>query len=57
LGLLVSGKLSSEKRRAVGWTLAIVGIVTTVPLVWNVLANRPQLTPSQVHEPLPASVV
>jgi hypothetical protein len=57
LGLLVSGKLSSEQRKAVGWTLVIVGIVTTVPLVLNVLAKRPQLSASQAHEPAPVSVV
>ena len=57
LGLLVSGRLSRDQRRAVGWTLVIVGVVTTVPLVLNVLAKRPQLTASQAHEPLPASVV
>ena len=57
LGLLVSGKLSSEQRRAVGWTLVFVGVVTTVPLLLNVLAKRSPVTVSQGHEPLPASVV
>jgi hypothetical protein len=57
LGLLISGKLGNEQRRAVGWTLVIVGIVTTVPLLLNVLAKQPQLASSRAYERLPASVV
>jgi len=36
IGLLLSSRLSNEQRRAVGLTLAIVGGVTTIPLVMNV---------------------
>ncbi|HEY6253286.1 MAG TPA: hypothetical protein VI685_25295 [Candidatus Angelobacter sp.] len=39
IGLLLSGRFSSEQRRAVGLTLAIVGGVTTVPLVMNVVGK------------------
>ena len=39
LGLLFSGKLSKEQRRAIGWTLVAVGAVTTVPLLINVLGK------------------
>lgn len=38
-GMLLADKLSGEKRRAVGWTLLLVGIVTTFPLVINVLCK------------------
>lgn len=38
-GLLLSEKLGPEKRRAVGWTLLLVGVVTTFPLVINVLCK------------------
>ncbi|MGE5765007.1 MAG: hypothetical protein ACM3ZF_14365 [Mycobacterium leprae] len=37
LGLLLSDRLNGEQRRAVGWTLLAVGIVTTVPLVADVI--------------------
>jgi len=39
IGLLLSGKLSREQRRAVGWTLVTVGAVTTIPLVIGVFSN------------------
>ena len=39
IGLLLSGKLSREQRRAVGWTLVTVGAVTTIPLVISVFGN------------------
>ena len=39
IGLLLSGKLSREQRRAVGWTLVAVGAVTTIPLVIEVFGN------------------
>ncbi len=38
-GLLLADKLSGEKRRAVGWTLLLVGIATTFPLAINVLCK------------------
>ncbi len=38
-GLLLSEKLAAEKRRAVGWTLLLVGIVTTFPLAINVICR------------------
>lgn len=36
LGLLVADHLSSEQRRAAGWTLVGVGVLTTIPLVADV---------------------
>jgi hypothetical protein len=32
LGLLLGGSLSESQRRAVGWTLFGVGVITTVPI-------------------------
>lgn len=32
LALLLGDRLSPEQRRAVGWTLLAVGVITTVPL-------------------------
>jgi zinc transporter ZupT len=37
LALLLGDRLSPEQRRAVGWTLLAVGIMTTGPLVAAVL--------------------
>lgn len=38
-GLLLADKLGGEKRRAVGWTLLLVGIATTFPLAINVFCK------------------
>lgn len=32
LGLLLADKLDKEKRKTVGWTLLMVGVVTTIPI-------------------------
>jgi hypothetical protein len=40
LGLLLAGRLNQDQRRAVGWTLLLVGAVTTVPLAFEVLGRR-----------------
>jgi hypothetical protein len=40
LALLLSNKMTLEQRRAVGWTLLAVGVVTTVPLLADVLGKR-----------------
>ena len=40
IGLLLAGKLSAEERRAVGRTLVLVGVVTTVPLALRVFGPR-----------------
>ena len=37
VALLLGDRLSREERRAVGWTLFVVGAVSTVPLALNVL--------------------
>ncbi len=39
LALLLSDQLTPEQRRAIGWTLLVVGIVTTVPVVAKVLKS------------------
>jgi hypothetical protein len=40
IGLLVSDKLTPDHRRAIGWTLVAIGVVTTVPLAMEVLGDR-----------------
>jgi hypothetical protein len=37
LGLLLADRLTETQRKAVGWTLLFVGVVTTVPLAFEVL--------------------
>ena len=40
VALLLGDLLPKEKRKAVGWTLFLVGAVTTVPLLVEVLGKR-----------------
>jgi hypothetical protein len=37
LGLLLADRLSNEQRRAVGWTLLAVGVITTIPIAVEVV--------------------
>jgi hypothetical protein len=39
LGLLLGDRLPPGQRRAVGWTLTLVGVVSTVPLAFEVLGR------------------
>ncbi|HYX28387.1 MAG TPA: hypothetical protein VE863_07465 [Pyrinomonadaceae bacterium] len=41
LALLLGDKLDRQKRRAVGWSLFLVGVLTTAPLVLDVLSKKP----------------
>jgi len=40
VALLLAEKLDDDQRRAVGWTLVAVGVLTTIPLAVQVFANR-----------------
>ena len=40
IALLLADKLDPERRRAVGWTLFLIGAVSTVPLALKVLHRR-----------------
>ncbi len=40
LALLLGDKLESSQRRAVGWTLFLIGTLSTIPLALNVLSKR-----------------
>ncbi|MGH8617564.1 MAG: hypothetical protein ACREUW_07705 [Burkholderiales bacterium] len=40
IALLVADKLTAEQRKAAGWTMTAVGVLTTIPLVLGVLARR-----------------
>ena len=39
LGLLLADRLPEGRRKAVGWTLLLIGVVTTVPLAFEVLGK------------------
>ena len=39
LGLLLADWLSGSQRKAVGWTLVTVGVVTTVPIAFEMLGK------------------
>lgn len=42
LGLLLADRLSADQRRAVGWTLVLIGAISTIPLAVDVLGkSRP----------------
>ena len=40
VALLLCEKLSAEQRRAIGWTLVAIGVLTTVPLAINLLGDK-----------------
>jgi len=39
IALLLADRLSAEQRKSVGFTLALVGLVTTIPAVWAVFGE------------------
>ncbi len=39
-GLLLADKLDDDQRKAVGWTLLIIGALTTIPLAMEVIGKR-----------------
>jgi hypothetical protein len=43
IGLLVSDRLRGDQRRGAGWALLGVGVLTTIPIVINVLRKPPVL--------------
>jgi uncharacterized membrane protein YfcA len=55
LGLLLADRLSPEQRRAAGWALLLFGVLTTVPLAFEVF-GRPRLQSRRTRDvspPLP----
>jgi hypothetical protein len=39
-GLLLADRLSKDQRKAVGWTLLLIGAISTIPLAIEVLGKR-----------------
>jgi hypothetical protein len=40
LGLLLAHKLSDDRRKGIGWTLAAIGVLSTIPLAIMVFGAR-----------------
>ncbi len=40
VALLLADKLNDDQRKAIGWTLLLVGAISTVPLAINVLGRN-----------------
>jgi hypothetical protein len=40
VGLLLASRLSHGQRKAIGWTLAGVGAISTIPLAFEVFGKR-----------------
>ena len=40
IGLLVGPLLNEDRRRAAGWTLLVVGALSTIPLAMQVFGKR-----------------
>jgi len=39
-GLLLADRLNDDQRKSVGWTLLIIGAISTIPLAIEVLSRR-----------------
>jgi hypothetical protein len=44
IGLLLADKIDDDRRKAIGWTLFIIGALSTIPLVIEVLSKRHEVT-------------
>jgi hypothetical protein len=56
LGLLLADRLPEGQRRAVGWTLLMVGVATTIPLAFDVFAKGRLSEPEPSGEAVPAGM-
>jgi len=39
-GLLLADRLNKDQRKSIGWTLLIIGAISTIPLAIEVLSKR-----------------
>jgi hypothetical protein len=44
VGLLLADKIDDDRRKAIGWTLFIIGALSTIPLAIEVLGERHGIT-------------
>src|SRR5438105_11308275 len=45
IGLLLADRLSPEQRRAIGWALLAVGVLSTIPLAVDVFGRSQAIAP------------
>ena len=50
IALLLADRLTDDQRRAVGWTLTAVGVISTIPLAAHVLLANRKETPASTIE-------
>jgi hypothetical protein len=41
IGLLISDRLNKDQRKAAGWALFGMGLITTIPIVVGILGKEP----------------
>jgi hypothetical protein len=51
LGLLLADRLPDDQRRAIGWTLLLVGVLSTFPLAFDVLGKSSPVPAAQLRAP------
>ena len=39
-GLLLAGRLKRDRRKAVGWSLFLAGLASTIPIAWDVFGRK-----------------
>src|SRR4051794_2137424 len=53
LGLLLSDCIRTvERRKAVGWTLLSIGVLTTVPIAMTLVSRRAQVAAAELNQAL-----
>ena len=54
LGLLLADRLTADERKSVGWTLFLVGALTTVPLAFEVFGGQRLSARKESRQRLPS---
>jgi hypothetical protein len=49
LGLLLADRLSKDRRKAVGWTLCLIGGLSTIPLALKLFSRSLKALPSRME--------
>jgi hypothetical protein len=50
IGLLMSGRLNDDQRKAAGLTLALVGGLTTIPLAIELIGKKDEMDMEEIRE-------
>ena len=48
-GLLLADKLNDNQRKTIGWTLLIIGAISTIPLAIEVLSKQQETPERQIR--------